>query len=48
MVNTTGLPLHEPEMGVIVIFAMIGALVLLMAVNTGILPVPLAGKPIEG
>jgi hypothetical protein len=41
-------PGHPFAMGVTVMVAVTGALVVLMAVNEGILPLPVAAKPIDG
>jgi hypothetical protein len=43
---TSATPAHDPEVGVTVIFAVIGVVPVLVAVKDGILPVPLAPKPI--
>ena len=49
MVNIMGVPLQfVPFNGVTVIVAVIGLLVLFIALNEGILPVPLAAKPMPG
>lgn len=52
MVNVTGVPVHTvPPLlysGVTVISATTGELLVLTAENTGISPVPEAGRPIEG
>ena len=48
IVKVTGLPMHPLADGVMVISAVIGAGVLLVVLNEGILPVPLATKPIAG
>ncbi len=48
IVNETGIPKHPFAAGVTVISAVTGRLVLLVAINEGILPVPLAARPIEG
>lgn len=42
-----GVPTHPLTVGVTVIFAETGAVPLLVAVNVGILPEPLPGRPIE-
>ena len=42
-----GVPAQPFAEGVTVIVAVIGALVMLVAVNAAILPVPLAAKPID-
>jgi hypothetical protein len=46
--NDFVVPLQAPYWGVTTIVAVTGAPVLLMAVNAAMLPVPLAGSPIEG
>ena len=46
MVKVVGVPVQVPKVGVTVIVAIIGATVALVAVKLGILPVPLAAKPI--
>ncbi len=48
IVNVFGDPVHPAADGVTVIVAVTAAVPLLMAVNDGILPLPLAGKPIVG
>ncbi len=52
MVNDAALLVHvNPKLVKVettVMKAVIGTLVLLMATNAGILPVPLAGRPMEG
>ena len=48
MVNDSGVPGQpKDETGVTVIVAVTGVLVLLIAVKAGMLPVPLAAKPID-
>ena len=47
MVNVTGVPLHPFADGVTVIVAVTGVVPILVAVNTGIFPVPFAPSPIE-
>ena len=47
IVKEPGAPLHPFAEGVTVINAEIGFAVLLVAINDGIFPVPLAGNPIE-
>ena len=46
MVKVLESPTHDPCFGVTVIVAVIGLAVVLFVVNAGILPVPLAAKPI--
>ena len=48
MINVSGVPVQAgfPKTGVTVIVPEIGALLLFVAVNAGILPNPLAAKPI--
>lgn len=48
MVKVEGIPVQPLAVGVIVMVATTGAVPGLVAVNTGILPVPLAARPIEG
>jgi len=48
MVKVTGPPPQPDAVGVTVMVAVIGALVVLVAVKAGILPVPLAARPIAG
>jgi hypothetical protein len=43
-----GVPTHVPNVGVTVITEVIEAAVLLVAVNDGIVPTPVAGIPIPG
>jgi hypothetical protein len=51
MVNVRGVPVHSVppfrKLGVTVIVAVTGALVVLVAVNEAMLPVPLAPRPID-
>jgi hypothetical protein len=47
IVNVSGVPVHPTADGVTVMVAVTGALVRLIAVKEAILPVPLAGRPIE-
>ena len=47
MVNVLAVPVQPLADGVTVIVAVMGALVLLVAVNDAILPVPFAARPIE-
>ena len=47
IVNVAGVPVQPFADGVTVIWAKIGATVLLVAVKEGMLPVPLAAKPIK-
>ena len=44
--NVDGVPVHPFAVGVTVIVAVIGEVVAFVAVNEGILPVPLAERPI--
>ena len=46
IVNVEGVPIHPFAVGVIVIVAVIGEVVALVAVNAGMLPEPLAASPI--
>src|ERR1051325_10936586 len=48
MVNVFTAPLHAPYRGVTVIVAVTGLVPLFTDVNAAMLPVPLAGSPIEG
>jgi hypothetical protein len=48
ILNVMELPLHDVLDGTTVIVEVITVCPLLMAVNDGISPVPLAGKPIDG
>lgn len=48
MVNDTGCPGQLVAEAVTVIVAVMGALPVLIAVNDGIFPLPLAAKPIDG
>ena len=48
MVNVNGVPAQPLAVGVTVIVAITGVVVRFVAVNEGILPVPLALKPIVG
>ena len=47
MVNVIGVPVQPFAVGVTVIVAVIGEVVALVAVNGGILPKPLAVRPID-
>jgi hypothetical protein len=47
MVNVVGVPVHPFADGVTVIVAVIGEFVAFAAVNEGMLPAPLAARPIE-
>jgi hypothetical protein len=47
MVNVVDVPVHPLAAGVAMITAVTGALVVLVAVNAAILPVPVAERPIE-
>ncbi len=47
MVNVVGVPEHPFAVDVTVIVAVMGDVVELVAVNEGILPKPLAARPIE-
>lgn len=47
MVNVSGVPGQPAAVGVTVMVAVTGVLPLLLAVNAGIFPVPLAARPIE-
>ena len=46
IVNTIGVPLHPFVVGVTVIVPLIGDAVALVAMNEGMLPVPVAARPI--
>lgn len=48
IVNETGIPTHPFAAGVTVILAVTGRAVLLIAIKEGMLPVPLAARPMEG
>jgi hypothetical protein len=48
MVNTCGVPPQPPATGVTVIVDIMIVAPVLVAVNAGILPVPLAATPIDG
>ena len=48
MKNWYDVPMHPFAVGTTVIVAVTGALVPLVAVNDGILPVPFAARPIDG
>lgn len=48
MVNDSGVPVHPFAVGVTVMVATSGAVPVLVAVNEGRLPVPLAARPIDG
>jgi hypothetical protein len=48
IVYVTGLPIHPLAMGVTVIVTGTGLLVPLLAINPGVLPVPLAPIPMLG
>jgi len=47
MVNVSGVPVHPLADGVTVMVAVTGTLPVLVAVNAGIFPVPLAARPME-
>ena len=47
ILNVTGVPEHVPEMGVTVIVEVIAVDVVLVAINEGIVPVPLLANPVE-
>ena len=48
MVNVVGVPGQEPATGVTVMVAVTGVEPVLVAVNAGMFPEPLATKPMEG
>ena len=48
MVNVCGKPVQPAADGVTIIVAVTGVLLLLIAVNAGIFPLPLPAKPIDG
>lgn len=48
MVKDEGVPVHPFAVGVIPMVATTGAVPVLVAENTGMLPVPLAARPIDG
>lgn len=48
MLNDKGVPVQLFAVGVTVMFATSGAVPVLVAVNTGMLPVPFGARPIDG